>query len=375
MSLDAHKLEILKQITDSPNHKVLISPELAEDPEFILAAVKVSVNMWSQVSPKLRSNKPFILLAIEQNSNAFLYGASDKLRDDDDVAYAAVRKDRSLLFNVSDRLKQDESFKDRATKLNSWFPIIRVKKLLKNNLYEGIADTFAIMYGDYGIVTKLDGGELSSNRLKYGVVDLTLIPQISNALINYGQPGVFSTSNPFRFVRDKSRWDDKPWLRFPAMVIGYVLQAIRLGMALLATALVLPIVAFVHAIKFPYAYHQQSKLYALQGEICSVSDLQPISGITTFADFAKQTNSSLNDFCVATFRDAQETEIMTTSRKNIDEYSYGSLRSSSALLFFRPVNTETPAQKSRLQALRNLEINTKFDVNDFEDLAVGRSFI
>lgn len=374
MTLDARKLEVLKQIEEAPTHEVPISPDLAEDSEFILAAVKISVNMWVHVSPKLKSNKPFMLLAIEQDSHAFRW-ASDDLRDDDDVAFAAVKKDSHLLFIVSDRLKQDGSFKDRATKLNSWFPIIRAKKLIKNNVFEGISDTFAIMYGDYGILTKLDGGELSSNRLKYGVVDLTLIPQISNVLINYGQPGVFSTDNPFKYVRDQNRWNDKPLLRYTAMVIGYGLQIVRLGMALLATAFVLPLVVLVHALKFPYVYYQQSKLFALEGEICRVSDLKPISGITTFGDFATQTGSSLNDFCAATFQNAQDTEITSTSRKNSKEFRYGALKSSDSLLFFRPVNTETPAQKDRLQVLNGLEINNKFDGNDFEDIAIGRSFI
>lgn len=373
LSLTDYKLSILKKIQENPNKVPVLSKELTEDGEFILEATKLSANVWSQASAKLKLNKPFMLLAIEQESSAFIYGASEELRDDDDVALAACKKDSALFFYVSDRLKT-ESFKDKATKSNSWYPLIKFNKVIKNNLAEGVLDTFALMYGNYGITTKLDGGELSSNRLKYGLVDITLIPQLSNALINYGLPNKLSTSNPFRYLRDDSRWDDNPGLRRAAYLIGMGLQVLRFGMAFLATLVVFPLVAVVHALKFPYAYYQQTRIFALQGEICRVSDKKPVSGLTTLGDFVEQTDSNLNDLCAANFYQAQENDLTTTSSENTEIFRYGSLSSSEALLFFRPVKNNTSSQKKALELVSQLDVNEDYDFNDFEDISIGRSF-
>jgi hypothetical protein len=230
------------------------------------------------------------------------------------------------------------------------------------------------MYGNYGITTKLDGGELSSNRLKYGLIDITLIPQLSNALINYGLPNKLSTSNPFRYLRDDSRWDDNPGLRRAAYLIGMGLQVLRFGMVFLATLVVFPLVAVVHALKFPYVYYQQTKIFALQGEICRMSDKKPVSGLTTLGDFVEQTDSNLNDLCAANFYQAQENDLTTTSSENTEIYRYGSLSSSEALLFFRPVKNNTSFQKKALELVSQLDFNEDYDFNDFEDISIGRSF-
>lgn len=259
-------------------------------------------------------------------------------------------------------------------KTNSWLPIIKLNKLLKNNLLDGIKDTFAIMYGDYGIATKFDGGELSSNRLKYGLVDITLIPLISNVLINYGYPAKPSPSNPFKFIRDETKWDDKRMLRNIAGGIGIGLQVVRWGFALLATLIALPVVVLVHAMKFPYVYYQQSKLFALEGELYGEGQVIPLKK-TTFSDFAKQTNSSLNDFCLGSYHATHKEDITSLSSKNTNVTFYGSLKSTSLLLFFRPTNKNSATQKAALQVVKSLEIDGSYNVNDFEDIAIGRSFI
>ncbi|RUR09221.1 DUF4116 domain-containing protein [Legionella sp. km772] len=347
MALETYQLELLKTIENKGNTPQL-PQELTENQEFILKALEITPNVWRQVSPKLKSNKQFMLLAIEQNSNAFIFGASDELRDDEEVALAAVKKNSALLFYVSDRLKRDESFKDKATKRNSWFPIIKFNKLMKNNFFEGITDTFAIMLGDYGLLTKMDGGELSSNRYKYGLVDLTLIPLISNALINYGFPNKPSITNPFRFVRDEEKWDSNQLLRGIALGLGFGLQVVRLGLALLATLMVLPIVAFVHLIKFPYMAYQQNKLFALEGEIYTDPNKTPLKK-GTLGEFAKQTNSSLNDFCKPHFYKAEENDLTTLSAENTHISSYGSLKSTTTSMFFRPTHPTSTSQKNALQ--------------------------
>lgn len=374
VSLESYKLEILNEIRANPNSLPQLTDELSGDGEFILEALKITPNVWDKVSNKLKSNKKFMLLAIEQDSDAFIFGASEELKNDEEVALSAVRKDSKLLFYVSDRLKIDESFKDKATKTNSWFPILRFNKFLKNSFSDGVSDTFAIMLGDYGLLTKMDGAEFSSNRYKYGLVDLTLIPLLSNALINYGLPNRPSTNNPFRYIRDETRWNDMQFLRNIALGIGFGLQAIRLGLAGVATLMVLPIVAAVHIIKFPYVAFQQHKLFNLQGEIYAVGDTTP-KKISTLGEFAKETNSSLTDFCAPHFSGTKADDITTVSSQNSEQSSYGSMRSTSTLLFFRPTNINSPTQKKALQVLKNLEINDDYDVNDFEHNAIGRSFI
>ncbi|MFJ1270132.1 DUF4116 domain-containing protein [Legionella lytica] len=370
MSLSNEKLTILEELKNNTDNVPQFTQELSDDAEFLLEALNITVNVLPQVSRRLRENKEFMLLAIEKKSYAFVY-ASEELQDDEEVVLAALKKDSSLIFHASDRLKADESFMIKATKRNSWFPIIKFSKLLKNNLLEGISDTFAIMYGDYCIATRLDGGEISFNRLKYGLVDMTLIPLISNAFINYGYPAKLRT---FRYMRDEENFDDKRILRNMVGAIGIGLQAIRWALAFLATVIAIPFVVLVHAFKLPYVYYQQSKLFALEGELYREGAAMPVK-TATFGDFAKQTNSSLNDFCLGSYHATHKKDITSLSLKNTDSERYGPWVSTRSLLFFRPTNEHSTTQKAALQVVKDLEINEPYNINNFEEIAIGRTFI
>ena len=103
-------------------------------------------------------------------------------------------------------------------------------------------------------------------------------------------------------------------------------------------------------------------------------DKEPVSGLTTLGDFVGQTGSNLSDLCAASFYQTQENDLTTTSSENTEISRYGSLSSSEALLFFRPLKNNTPSQKKALELVSQLEVNEDYDFNDFEDISIGRTF-
>ena len=344
------------------------SQESKANEEFMLEAIRLSAFAMAHADPELQNKKSFVLAAIEINCLAYIH-ALDKWKDDESVTRFTVRKDPYLLFYASKRLKTDEDFRTNALKINSWYPWIRLNKVIKNNFFEGLSDTFEIMYGDYGILEKLDGAELDPNKLKHGLIDITLIPQLSNFLINYGAPTKPCSNNPFRYVVDKERLNEATLLRNISSAIGFGLQFLRFAMAAATTVMVLPIVAFVHVLKFPYAYYYQSSLLQLEGVIYNAGNNKPISKKTTLAEFISTTNSSLNDLC-----GYKSSDITSYSSKNTEVETSGAAKSSNPHLFFKPLNSATPSQIRAKAIASSLEIDEKYDPNNPRSQALGRSF-
>lgn len=353
--LNSFKLNELEKIKLNLDSLENMSDELKADAEFMLEAVKHHPYVLRYAAPELTDNKQFILDAIRINSESFKF-ASAKLQDDEEVVFAASQQESNLFNWASERLKANDDFKIHATKQTSWYPWINSTTIIKNNFFEGIKSTFAIMYGNDGILKKLDGQEVDPNALKYGLINITFIPQVSNFLINYGYPSKPAQSNPFRYVRDEERRNNLTLIRHFAGIIGLGLQVLRYAMAALATIMVLPLVALVHVCKFPYAYYQQRKLAHLEGHIYHSEDrTNPISEQTTLEKFVARTNSSLNDLHGSS--DPKNRDITSYSKENTSEFRYGSLVSRSSILFFRPLDSNTPAHKRAQEALAELEIN------------------
>ncbi|WP_392536881.1 hypothetical protein [Legionella sp. 227] len=254
-------------------------------------------------------------------------------------------------------------------KINSWYPWIKLNKVIKNNFFEGISDTFAIMYGDYGILKKIYGRELDPNQLKHGLIDITLLPQLSNVLINYGLPSRQRSDNPFIYIRDEERWNDSIILRNISCCIGFGLQFLRFAMAAAATLMVLPLVALVHVLKFPFTYSYQRSLLQLEGVIYDTESKNPVSGNTTLAEFIATTNSTLNDLS-----GYKSSDITSYSSENSQVDRYGSLRSTHPQLFFKPLASNTPSHLRAKEIAAALEIDEHFDPNNPQSTAIGRSF-
>ncbi|WP_454783347.1 DUF4116 domain-containing protein [Legionella sp. WA2022007384] len=361
-----------KQELEKIKNKIIqiqdVSQELKANEEFMLEVIRLYPSAIAHADPALKNKKSFVLAAIEINGWAYVY-ALDKWKDDENVTCFAVRKASRFLFYASDRLKADENFKINALKINSWYPWIRLNKVIKNNFFEGLSDTFAIMYGNYGIFDKMDGKEFDPNRLKHGLIDITLIPQLSNFLINYGVPSKPCSANPFRYALDKEKLNEATLLRNISSFIGFGLQFLRFAMAAAATVMVLPIVALVHVLKFPYTYYYQRSLLQLEGVIYNAENQKPISQKTTLAEFISTTNSSLNDLC-----GYKSSNITSYSSKNTDIERYEGAKGLNPHLFFKPSNKATPSQIRAKAIVSSLEIDEKYDPNDSRSSAIGRSF-
>ncbi|MCW8407496.1 DUF4116 domain-containing protein [Legionella sp. PATHC035] len=367
--LDEFQKSELEKVRQKVEYLADASEDLKAHEEFMLEAIKISSFAMYYANPQLKDKEGFVLAAIAIDCDSYVH-ISDRLKDSERVASVAIRKKPSLYFYSSERLRADEDYKNNTLKINSWYPWIKLNKVLKNNFWEGLKDTFSIMYGDYGILKKIDGGELDPNQLKYGLIDITLIPQLSNFLINYGMPSRPKNDNPFKYVRDEERWNDKVILRNISCCIGFGLQFLRLTMAAAATLIVFPIVALVHILKFPLAYYYQHQLLQLEGVIYNTTTQKPISDVpTTLAEFAAITDSSLSDLC-----GYESSDITSYSSENSAVSYYGSLRSTNPNFFFRPSISNTPAQIKAQQLVAALEINEKYDPNDSRSDAIGRSF-
>ncbi|HHF7349533.1 TPA: DUF4116 domain-containing protein [Legionella feeleii] len=366
--LETFQKDELEKVRQDVGYLAQVSEDLKTHEEFMLEAIKISSLAMRYAAPQLKDKEGFVLAAIEIDCDAYMY-ISDRLKDSERVTSAAIRKKPSLYFYASERLQADEDYKNNTLKINSWYPWIKLHKVLKNNFWEGLKDTFSIMYGDYGILKKINGAELDPNQLKYGLVDITLIPQLSNFLINYGMPGKPLSSNPFRYARDEERWNDAVVLRSISACIGFGLQFLRFAMAAAATLMVLPIVALVHTLKFPLAYYYQHQLFQLEGVIYNATTQQPISGEpTTLAEFAVITGSSLSDLC------GYKSSDLTSYSSGNSTSSYYGARSTNPNLFFRPSVSNKSAQIKAQQLVTALEINEKYDPNDSSSEAIGRSF-
>ncbi|WP_131793972.1 DUF4116 domain-containing protein [Fluoribacter gormanii] len=366
--LDGFQQQELEKIKNDPMLIKDAPKALKANEEFMLEVIRLSAFAMAHAAPELQNKKSFVLAAIALNARAYI-STLDKWRDNERVTRCAVRKDPVFLFAASERLKADEDFKINALKINSWYPWIRFNKFIKNNFFEGLGDTFAIMYGNYGILEKMDGKEFDPNILKYGFTDITLIPQLSNFLINYGAPTKPCYGNPFRYAVDNERRKDATILRNISLAIGFGLQFLRFAMAAAATILVIPIVALVHILKSPYTYYYQRSLLQLEGVIYDAKNNNPVSQKTTLAAFISRTKSSLNDLC-----GYKSVDITSYSYENTTGEPYGSAYSSSPHLFFKPSNSKKPSQVRAKEIATALEIDEKYDPNNSRSIAIGRSF-
>ncbi|MCW8400848.1 DUF4116 domain-containing protein [Legionella sp. PATHC038] len=353
-----HNIALLKDIPE----------ELKANEAFMLEAVKISSFAMDYAAPTLKNKESFVLKAILINCNSYIY-ISDNLKDRENITSLAIRKEPKLYFYASSRLKADEYFKNTALKINSWYPWIKLNKLIKNNFIEGISDTFAIIYGDYGILKKIYGRELDPNQLKHGLIDITLIPQLSGVLINYGLPSMQRSENPFIYIRDEERWNDSIILRNISCCVGFGLQFLRFALAAAATLMVLPLVALVHVLKFPFTYSYQHSLLQLEGIIYDTESKKPVSGNTTLAEFIATTNSTLNDLS-----GYKSSDITSYSSENSQVDTYGSLRSTSPQLFFRPLDSNRSSHLRAKEIAAALEIDENYDPNNSQSAAIGRSF-
>ena len=366
--LNALQRAELEKIKQNFEDIVNTPPELMANEEFMLEAIRISSFAMHYATPELQDKESFVLQALAINCDAYRH-ISPRLKDKEEVTAVAIRKDHRLYFDASERLKTDENYKNRTLKTNSWYPLIRLNKVLKNNFSEGVQDTFSLMFGDYGITTKIDGGELDPNRLKHGFVDITFIPQLANFCINYGMPSQQMSNNPFRYVTDEEKWAEKRTLRYISTSLGFSLEFVRFGMASLATLAVLPVITVVHILKYPYISYYKSSMLHLEGIIYNAHTKQAVSKTTTLAEFVSKTDSSLSDLA-----GYGASDITSYSSKNSEVSTYGALRSTNPHFFFKPSNGNTPAQIRAQQLVTAFEINEKYDPNDATSAATGRTF-
>ncbi|MCA0403266.1 MAG: DUF4116 domain-containing protein, partial [Proteobacteria bacterium] len=366
------QLDLLEKIKNNPANPPLLPQELQEDEEFLLEALKLNERIWEQISPSLKLDKTFILLAIEQNCSVFKM-LSSVFKDDAEIALSAVIKLPTLLSDVSDRLKTNEAFKDKATKNNSWFPWFRFEKFIKNTFWEGVADAFALMYGNQGLMNKLNDKKFHSNELKYGLVDLLLFPALSKFLINWGYPTKPSINDNLIFEVQSIR-KDYHFINLYVLAMGAGLQVMRLAYTILATLAVTPVVGLVHVLKYPFSRRLREKLVILQGDMYITNEVEnraiQYKGQKTLGEYIDETKSSINDLCAFRGSWAEKGDLTSLSSKNTSTYFFS--KKTRAITFFRPVVSDSSEQQAALDIVELLKVNSNYDWDNPEEVAAGR---
>ncbi|WP_298627898.1 DUF4116 domain-containing protein [uncultured Legionella sp.] len=227
----------LEKVQQEVRYMEQVPEHLKANKEFMLEAIKISWCTMYFAAPELKDNEEFVLTAIAIDPDVYMH-ISDRLKDNEKITSLAIKESHVLYFHASDRLKYDGKFKNNTLKTNSWYPWIKLNKVLKNNFWEGLGDTFSIMHGDYALLKKWNGNEVDPNQLKYGLVDITFIPQLSNTLLNYGMPCTPSVDNPFKYVGLRH---NTSILEDISKYLGLGLQFLRFTMAATATIMVLPL--------------------------------------------------------------------------------------------------------------------------------------
>lgn len=389
MSLSHTEIQLLNKLKISDLDLNTIKEELesvSNKSEFMLQAYEVRPEVIAYVGKQLLKDKNFALVLLNRitnfspKSNHYYFHPFpylDKcLRDDEELVTMAVHQDVMLLHYASGRLKSDELFKAKLLKSNSYFPIIRFSKVLKNTLLEGVSDTFQILLGNHGLATKLTGREFHPNELKYGVLDILLFPLLAKQLFAFGLPikplGYDEDVCAYRYSKDRDKAHLYQPLRHVATAIAFGLSCIRLGAAALATLLLVPVIMTVHILKYPYVAYQQYRLLQMEGLLHKgYRDTNPTP--ITLKDYLDRTGSTLSDL-YGTNRKELGCLVTSSSKKNTEEERYGNLISRNPKLFFQPSNVSSKHQEQAHKAASNLEVMLPYNPNDFYSNPTLRTF-
>lgn len=388
MSLSHTEIQLLYKLKISDLDLNTIKDELesvSNKSEFMLQAYEVRPEVITYIGNQLSKDKNFALgllnrmssLSPESTQYFHPFPYLDKhLRDDEQVVTMAVNQDVMLMNYVSERLQSNEAFKAKLLKSNSYFPIIRFSKVLKNTLLEGVSDTFQILLGNHGLATKLTGSEFHPNELKYGVLDILIFPLLAKQLFAFGLPikplGYEESVCAYRYSKDHDKAHLYKPLRHVATAIAFGLSCIRLGAAALATLLLVPVIMNVHILKYPYVAYQQYRLLQMEG-LLHKGDRDTNPTPITLNDYLERTGSTLNDLYGTNGKELG-CLVTSSSKKNTDEERYGSLISRNPKLFFQPSNVSSKHQEQANKAASNLEVMLPYDPNDFYSNPTLRTF-
>lgn len=389
MSLTDTELQLLNTLKNPDLELESIKDELgsiANNFEFMVQAYKVRPEIIFYVGDKLLKDKDFALALFDIISNLspehdFYYHPfpylDQCLRDDVELVTMAVNQDVMSMEYASARLKSDEAFKEMLLKTNSYFPIIRASKVLKNTLLEGISDTFHILHGNHGIFSKRSRNEFHPNELKYGVLDILLFPLLAKKLFAFGLPikplGYGEDISAFAYSKDHENYERFKPFRFVATAIALGLSFIRLGAALLATLLLVPVIIAVHILKYPYVAFQQYRLLQMEGLIHSrYYDNGPTPA--TLKEYLERTSSTLSDLYGTNRKALGGDLIASSSKENTNESMYGNSKSRNPILFFKPSNDNSQKQQRAFEAASELEVMLPYEPNNFYSDPTIRTF-
>lgn len=231
--------------------------------------------------------------------------------------------------------------------------LMNYPKILRNNLLEGIGDTFDILYGHHSMLYKFSGRE-DTEDFRYGATDLFVFPLIASALIEFGFPTRKITGTT-RYCVDETKAN---LLRTAVGILGIVLQLPRITLVVCLTALFLPIIFSVHILKYPYVNYLEKKFYHLKGEIIhtdnSILSESSENKDDNLAAYVNKTRSSLNDLQLY-----GERNIVSYSKDNDIPYTgmYSYLTTCNPKLFFKPAEeNDSEGQNNAIKAGQTLGI-------------------
>ena len=126
---------VLEAVKRNSNVFQYASERLRNDPNVVLTAIKRSGIPFEYASETLKNNKNFLLEVLEINSDSFIH-FPDIFKKDINIVLAAIKKRLKLLDYVSDELKRDKRFVLEAIKEFSFYDLkdyINITRNFKND--------------------------------------------------------------------------------------------------------------------------------------------------------------------------------------------------------------------------------------------------
>ena len=128
----------------------------------------------------------------------------------------------------------------------------RLKKVFRNTLHEGILDTYQIIKGNHGLDNLLE--HKRTEYIQFGLIDLLVLPPLCSFLVHYS----LYTNTP------EVKKDVHEKISLAILIIGLLLQGVRILLAMLLTISIIPLILLVHTMKYPFLYVHTQQFYNLE---------------------------------------------------------------------------------------------------------------
>lgn len=129
-------------------------------------------------------------------------------------------------------------------------------KILRNSFTENMCYAYNTILGDHNIVGLMEG--YTTEGSSYGIADIMLFPIAAQVMIDYG------SNKRYDSQADENKISSL--VKTVSFFLGIFLELPRIAFSLALTIVIMPLIAIVNILKYPYVTHLQSDFYELVGE-------------------------------------------------------------------------------------------------------------